>query len=50
MIYTVLKDWDKAIHWLSIVISSPVTGPVSKIMVEAYKKWLLVNLLGKGKV
>ncbi|PLB44087.1 COP9 signalosome complex subunit 3 [Aspergillus steynii IBT 23096] len=50
MVYTVLKDWNKAIHWLSIVISSPVTGPVSKIMVEAYKKWLLVNLLGQGKL
>ncbi|KAI9039259.1 putative COP9 subunit 3 [Aspergillus affinis] len=50
MVYIVLKDWDKAIHWLSIVISSPVTGPVSKIMVEAYKKWLLVNLLANGKL
>ncbi|KAH8425662.1 putative COP9 subunit 3 [Aspergillus melleus] len=50
MVYIVLKDWEKAIHWLSIVISSPITGPVSKIMVEAYKKWLLVNLLGNGKL
>ncbi|KAK1150352.1 hypothetical protein N8T08_000254 [Aspergillus melleus] len=50
MVYIALKDWEKAIHWLNIVISSPITGPVSKIMVEAYKKWLLVNLLGNGKL
>lgn len=50
MVYIVLKDWDNAIHWLTIVISSPITGPISKIMVESYKKWLLVNLLANGKV
>ena len=50
MIYMALQNWDKALHWLSIVISSPVNDSVTKIMVEAYKKWVLVSLLGHGKV
>lgn len=50
MIYMALKKWDRALHYLSIVISCPVTNAVSKIMVEGYKKWLLVSLLRNGKV
>ncbi|PWY68059.1 COP9 signalosome complex subunit 3 [Aspergillus heteromorphus CBS 117.55] len=50
MVYMALKEWDKSLHWLSIVISSPVNDSVSKIMVEAYKKWVLVSLLGHGKL
>ncbi|KAL4877932.1 hypothetical protein BJY04DRAFT_122138 [Aspergillus karnatakaensis] len=49
MIYMTLKKWDQASHCLCVVISSPTTNSVSKIMVEAYKKLLLVNLLGYGK-
>lgn len=50
MIYMALKKWNKARHFLSIVISSPAINSVSLIMVEAYKKWVLVNLLEKGVV
>jgi COP9 signalosome complex subunit 3 len=50
MIYMALKEWESALHLLRIVISCPVANTVSKIMVEAYKKWLLVSLLAKGKV
>lgn len=50
MIYMVLKQWKKALHFLTIVISSPVINSVSMIMVEAYKKWILVSLLDKGRV
>ncbi|KAL4911694.1 signalosome subunit 3 [Aspergillus aurantiobrunneus] len=50
MIYMALKKWDQASHSLSAVISSPTANSVSKIMVEAYKKWILVNLLGHGKL
>ncbi|KAE8144938.1 hypothetical protein BDV25DRAFT_165708 [Aspergillus avenaceus] len=49
MIYMALKKWDKALHHLNIVICSPVTNAVSKIMVEGYKKWILVSLLACGK-
>lgn len=50
MIYMALKEWESALHLLCIVITCPVANTVSKIMVEAYKKWLLVSLLAKGKV
>lgn len=50
MIYMVLKDWTKALHFLTVVISCPVVNSVSMIMVEAYKKWILINLLESGKV
>ncbi|KAL4733281.1 signalosome subunit 3 [Aspergillus similis] len=50
MVYLALKKWDQASHCLGIVISAPTTNSVSKIMVEAYKKWVLANLLGHGKL
>jgi COP9 signalosome complex subunit 3 len=50
MIYMALKKWRNALHFLGIVISTPSTSSVSLIMVEAYKKWVLVGLLEKGKV
>lgn len=50
MIYMALKQWGKAAHYLGVVISMPTAGPISMIMVEAYKKWILVKLLENGKV
>lgn len=50
MVYMALKEWRNALHFLGIVISTPSTNSVSLIMVEAYKKWVLVSLLEKGKV
>lgn len=50
MVYMALKDWRKASHFLGIVISMPTAGAISMVMVEAYKKWVLVDLLEKGKV
>ncbi|RAH40683.1 putative COP9 subunit 3 [Aspergillus brunneoviolaceus CBS 621.78] len=50
MIYMALKEWDKALHWLSVVISFPVVNSVSKVMIEAFKKWVLVGLLRHGKL
>lgn len=50
MVYMALKEWHNALHFLGIVISTPSTSSVSLIMVEAYKKWVLVCLLEKGKV
>ncbi|KAJ5898614.1 hypothetical protein N7504_008902 [Penicillium tannophilum] len=50
MIYLALKEWRKASHFLGTVISMPTMGSVSMIMVEAYKKWILVGLLDKGKL
>lgn len=50
MIYMTLKEWQSALHFLGVVISMPTANSVSAIMVEAYKKWVLVGLLEKGKV
>jgi COP9 signalosome complex subunit 3 len=50
MVYMALKDWRKALHFLGVVISTPIVSSVSLVMVEAYKKWVLVGLLEYGKV
>lgn len=51
MCYMGLKDWDRALLFLEIVLTSPsIYSTVSKIQVEAYKKWILVSLLHRGKV
>lgn len=50
LVYMALKEWRKASHFLGIVISTPTSGCASMIMVEAYKKWILVGLIQDGKV
>lgn len=50
MIFIALKKWKRALLYLEIVIMSPVAINVSKIQVDAYKKWVLVSLLYKGHV
>ena len=50
MIYMGLKDWKRALGFLESVIISPVAHNASKIQVEAYKKYVLVNLLQNGRV
>ena len=50
MIFMALKKWKRALLFLEIVIMSPVANNVSKIQVDAYKKWVLISLLSKGNV
>lgn len=50
MIFMGLKKWKRALLFLEIVIMSPVVNNVSKIQVDAYKKWVLVSLMYKGHV
>ena len=50
MIYTGLKDWERALHFYDIVIMSPTNGTASMIQVEAYKKRVLVGILAEGGV
>lgn len=46
-----LKQWERAADFLENVITYPVKdSAVSKIMVEAYKKWVLVKTLSEGKL
>ena len=50
MILMALKKWKRALLFLEIVIMSPIVSNISKIQVDAYKKWVLVSLLYKGQV
>lgn len=50
MIYMGLKNWERALLFLEIVVISPTSNNVSMIQVEAFKKWILVSLLFKGQV
>lgn len=49
MVYMGLKQWEKAKSFLEIVLLAPSATVTSAIMVEAYKKWVLVGLLLNGK-
>jgi COP9 signalosome complex subunit 3 len=49
MIYMGLKQWENAMSFLEIVLLAPTSTATSVIMVEAYKKWVLVGLLMNGR-
>ena len=46
-IYTALKEFGKALYFLEVAVTCP-TAAVSHVMLEAYKKYLLVGLLVHG--
>lgn len=48
MIYTALKDYDRALYYFEVAISTPASA-MSHIMLEAYKKYILVSLILRGK-
>ncbi|KAI4129796.1 MAG: hypothetical protein LQ338_002047 [Usnochroma carphineum] len=50
MVYMALKEWHRAILFLEIVLTAPAKSNSSRIQVEAYKKWVLANLLARGEV
>lgn len=48
--YMSRRDWDRAFAALEQVISHPTKSHgVSKVMVECYKRWILVGLLKSGQ-
>lgn len=50
LMYISRRDWGKAEEALEQVMSHPTKEKgVSKIMVDSYKRWVLVGLLGQGK-
>lgn len=50
IVYMGLRDWRKALQSLEDCLTFPTKdGAVSKIMIDAYKKWVLVGLLLEGK-
>jgi len=50
MAYIGLRQWSSAQHRLEHVLATPTTNSTNGMMLEAYKKWLLVSLLADGKV
>ncbi|PRD23870.1 UNVERIFIED_CONTAM: cops3 [Trichonephila clavipes] len=48
MIYTCLKDYERALYFFEVAITTPSMA-VSHIMLEAYKKYILVSLILYGK-
>uniref|UniRef100_A0A1B6L0M0 COP9 signalosome complex subunit 3 n=1 Tax=Graphocephala atropunctata TaxID=36148 RepID=A0A1B6L0M0_9HEMI len=49
MIYTALKRYEHALYCLEVVITTPAYA-VSHVMLEAYKKYILVSLILYGKI
>ena len=50
MIFIGLRRWEDALEALESAVTYPAKdGGVSKVMVEAYKKWVLVGVLLEGK-
>ncbi|KAL8722374.1 MAG: hypothetical protein Q9181_007504 [Wetmoreana brouardii] len=39
MIYMALHEWDRAIHFLEIILTAPSRNNSSQMQIEAYKKW-----------
>lgn len=50
MISMALREWNRAIIFLEVVLTAPTKSHASQIQVEAYKKWVLANLLARGEV
>jgi COP9 signalosome complex subunit 3 len=51
MIYIGLRRWEDALEYLESAITYPSKdNSISKITLEAYKKWILVGILAQGKV
>lgn len=49
MIYLAVRDLDRALYFLEVTVTTPAHA-VSHIMLEAYKKYILVSLLLNGKL
>ncbi|KAK7498299.1 hypothetical protein BaRGS_00010559 [Batillaria attramentaria] len=49
MIYTALKNYSRALYFFEMAVTTPSMA-VSHIMMEAYKKFILVALIVQGKI
>ena len=50
MIYTALKEWERAIQFYEMAIIAPTSNTASRIQIQAYSKRLLVGLIWRGVV
>nr|CAD7589576.1 unnamed protein product [Timema genevievae] len=49
MIYAAMKNYDRALYFFEVAITTPALA-VSHVMLEAYKKYILVSLILHGRV
>lgn len=49
MVYAAVKNYERALYFFEIVITTPAMT-VSHIMLEAYKKYILISLIINGKM
>ncbi|BFF97414.1 COP9 signalosome complex subunit 3 [Drosophila madeirensis] len=49
MIYTAVKNYDRALYFFEVCITTPAMA-MSHIMLEAYKKFLMVSLIVEGNI
>lgn len=49
MIYTALKQYEQALYFFEVAVTTPAMA-VSHIMLESYKKYILVSLILHGKI
>lgn len=49
MIYSAVKNYERAMYFFEVVVSTPALA-MSHIMLESYKKYILVSLILHGKV
>lgn len=50
IIYILLRIWDRAMLYLEHVLAAPTQNTTTALMVEAYRKWVLVATLVHGGV
>lgn len=49
MIYTAMKNYERALYFYEVALTTPALT-MSYIMLEAYKKFILVSLILNGRV
>jgi COP9 signalosome complex subunit 3 len=49
MIYTAVKNYERALYFFEVSISTPAFA-MSHIMLESYKKYIMVSLILNGKI
>ena len=49
MVYAAMKNYDRALYFFEVAISTPALA-MSHIMLESYKKYILVSLILHGKM
>lgn len=49
MVYSAMKNYDRALYFFEVAISTPAQA-MSHIMLESYKKYILVSLILHGKL